>query len=371
MRNPEFIKPGDTIGFAAPSFGAGDEPYITRTKAAIEQLTKRGYRIKVASSVYKNDGIGISTDPEAAAKDLMELYLDPEVKAVISAGGGELMNETMEFISPAQLKNATPKWFMGYSDNTNFLLPLTTIGEVPGIYGPCGPGFGKPWEAPEMDALALLEGEKLTVKGYDFFEDPLKEPELTEEGLPVEKDPLAKYEADAPKILTSFLPTTPEGEHRIPFDRKSEFVRKASAEEEITMEGILLGGCLDVLANLSGTKYDGVKEFCQSHEKIIWALEACELNVMSIRRTLWHLRQQGWFDTAAGFVFGRPLVGYGQEMMGLDRFNAVTGALGDLKVPMIMDADIGHVKPVVPLIFGSHGRVCAKGNDLTITMSLI
>ncbi|MDO5702015.1 MAG: LD-carboxypeptidase, partial [Lachnospiraceae bacterium] len=76
MKIPAFLKPGDTIGLVAPSFGAVTEPYATRLRSAIETFEKRGYRVKCAPSVYKDDGLGISTDPESAAADLMEFYLD-------------------------------------------------------------------------------------------------------------------------------------------------------------------------------------------------------------------------------------------------------------------------------------------------------
>ena len=69
MKIPRFIKPGDTIGFVAPSYGIGTEPYITRFEAAVRRLKDRGYKIKTCPSVFKADGIGISTDPKDAARD--------------------------------------------------------------------------------------------------------------------------------------------------------------------------------------------------------------------------------------------------------------------------------------------------------------
>ena len=38
MNIPKSIKPGDTIGLVAPSFGAAIEPYITRLAAAIQKF---------------------------------------------------------------------------------------------------------------------------------------------------------------------------------------------------------------------------------------------------------------------------------------------------------------------------------------------
>ena len=113
-----------------------------------------------------------------------------------------------------------------------------------------------------------------------------------------------------------------------------------------------------------GTKYDMVAEFNNRYkdEGVIWLLEACDLNVMSIRRALWNLDRAGWFVNAKGFIIGRPLAGWQQEMMGLDQYNAVTGILGKYKVPIVMDADIGHLPPAMPIISGGLANVATSEN---------
>lgn len=349
MRTPAFLKKGDTIGLVAPSFGAATEPYITRLAAAIPKFEERGYRVVAADSVYKSDGLGISTDPESAAADVMKFWLDDSIDAVLSVGGGELMNETISHIDFEKLKQVKPKWFMGYSDNTNMLMPLATLAGVPGIYGPCATAFGKPWEATEQDAFMLLEGRGHTVHGYDLYELPWSEEEDGEE------DPLAPYHLTEKKILSSFLPSGGK-------------MRKAEEKEEISFSGTLLGGCLDILVNLSGTEFDGVRPFCAGNGPVIWVLEACDLTPMAIRRAVWCLLHRGWFDTAAGFLIGRPLASFRQNMMGVDSYNAVTDILGGLGVPVIMDCDIGHVSPMMPLVIGSRADVRVLGNDLTVDM---
>ena len=134
------------MGLVAPSFGATIEPYSTRLAAAIPRFEARGYKVRCADSVYKSDGLGISTDPRSAAEDVMRFYLDDGIDALLSVGGGELMNETISHIDFEALASAKPKWFMGYSDNTNFIMPMATIAGVPGIYGPCATSFGKEWD---------------------------------------------------------------------------------------------------------------------------------------------------------------------------------------------------------------------------------
>ena len=338
------------MGLVAPSFGATIEPYSTRLAAAIPRFEARGYKVRCADSVYKSDGLGISTDPASAAADLMDFYLDDSIDALISAGGGELMNETISHVDFKKLAAAKPKWYMGYSDNTNFIFPMAVLAGVPGIYGPCATGFGKVWEQTENDAFMLLEGRGQLMKGYDLFELPTAGDDRKDE-------PLAPYALTEPKILRSYLP---EGGR----------LQSAGGGEDICFSGTLLGGCLDVLVNLSGTEFDAVRGFNAAHGPAIWMLEACDLNPMSIRRAVWALAHRGWFDTAAGFLIGRPLASFREEMMGVDAYNAVTDILAPYGVPVIMDCDIGHVSPMMPLVVGAPADVRVSGNDLAVNFNL-
>ena len=93
------------------------------------------------------------------------------------------------------------------------------------------------------------------------------------------------------------------------------------------------------------------------------------MNVFEMRRTLWSLKQAGWFDTCRGFLIGRPGV-QGQIIAGLDQYEAVLSILSEFDVPIFMDLDIGHVAPMMPLICGSYGKVTVARNDCCIAMSL-
>ena len=95
MRIPEPLKTGDTIAIVAPSFGATTDPYTFRFEEAVRQFKNRGYRVVIGDCCYKSDGLGISTDPETAAQELMYYYMNPDIHAVFSCGGGELMCETV------------------------------------------------------------------------------------------------------------------------------------------------------------------------------------------------------------------------------------------------------------------------------------
>ncbi len=61
-------------------------------------------------------------------------------------------------------------------------------------------------------------------------------------------------------------------------------------------------------------------------------------------------------------MIGRPLLG--DPMMNLDRYDAVLGIAEAYHVPVVMDCDIGHIDPMMPLISGGFGtlRPCGAHN---------
>ncbi|MGN1188137.1 MAG: S66 peptidase family protein [Lachnospiraceae bacterium] len=342
MRYPEFLNKNGTIGFVAPSFGCNIEPYRSAFGNAQKKLAALGHGFDIGPNCYAGEGIGISNTPPKCGSELTEYYCSENNDVLISCGGGELMCETMDFVDFDRIKAAKPKWYMGFSDNTNFTFLLTTICDVASIYAPCAASFGmEPWHQSIQDAYDILTGSKDTVSGYPLWE---------KEGIRDEEHPYLPYNLTEKRELHYYLP----GKHGI----------------EAEFQGRLIGGCMDCLVNLAGTNFDHVAEFNERYadEGIIWFLEACDLNVLSIRRALWNLEHAGWFKNVKGFLIGRPLC-FGSELMGMNQYNAVTGVLAKYNVPIIMDLDIGHLSPMMPLVCGSYARVRAKGNDISIKMS--
>ena len=125
-------------------------------------------------------------------------------------------------------------------------------------------------------------------------------------------------------------------------------------EKEITISGRLIGGCQDVISGLVGTKYDKVRKFLHKYKDdgIIWYLETFANDAAGFMRDLFQLKEAGYFKYCKGIVFGRPLF-YNTEFVNVSYENAIRKVLGKLDVPIIFDADIGHVKPMITLINGS------------------
>lgn len=335
MRYPKFLQEGQTIGFVAPSFGCNIEPYYTAFNNALKKWKEMGYGTHLGPNCFEGKGIGISNEPKLCGKELNEWYCSEENHAIISCGGGELMCEVVPYMDFERMKAATPKWYMGFSDNTNFTFLSATLMDTAAIYGPCAAAFGmEPWHQSITDAFDLLRGKIHTVSGYDLWE---------KEGLKDEEHPLLPYHTTEPVKFMRF------------------------PDEDVKISGRLLGGCMDILQMYPGTPYDKVKEFNEKYKEdgIIWFLESCDLNIMSIRRALWQLKEAGWFSHVKGFLIGRPLC-FGTEMFGIDQYRAVTDVLKEYNVPIIMDLDIGHLPPMMPLICGSTANVTVKDNRISI-----
>ena len=335
MKYPEFLQKNGTIGYVAPSFGCAIEPYKSAFANALAKFEAMGYKADIGPNVYEESGIGISSTPRSCGEELNDSYCGEQNDVIISCGGGELMCEVVSYMDFERLKAAKPKWYMGYSDNTNFTFLLNTICDTASIYGPCASTFGmEPWHPSIQDAFDVLCGKLDTVSNYDKWEkEHLKTPEM----------PLEPYNVTEP------------------------FELKCFPDEDVEIEGRLIGGCVDCLVNLLGTRFDKVKDFNEKYKEdgIIWFLEACELNVMSIRRAFWQMKEAGWFEHVKGFIIGRPML-FGQDMFGLDQYQAVISILDEYKVPVIMDVDIGHLSPMMPIVSGSTAKVTRKENNISI-----
>ena len=342
MRYPKSLPRGGTIGFLAPSFGCAMEPYQTAFRNAQKKWEQQGYRIKLGPNCYESAGTGISNTPEKCGAEVMEMFAS-DADVLISCGGGELMCEILSHVDFSRLAELEPKWFMGYSDNTNLTYLLATLADTASVYGPCASSFGmEPLHESLEDAFRVLTGECRTVSGYGLWE---------KESLKDEEHPLAPYNLTEPLAIRRFLG---RGE--------------LTEAEELTFSGRLLGGCMDCLVNLLGTRFDRTKEFVGKYEGdgILWFLEACDLNVFSIRRAMWQMEEAGWFEHVSGFLIGRPA--NGDAMMNLDAYDAILEVAGRKGVPVIMDVDLGHRPPMMPLIVGSLAKVVTKGNDITVEM---
>ena len=353
MRYPNQLYPGQTIGLVAPSFGAAIEPYASALTSAEKIFEDMGYKVHEYSCARRNDGYGISASPDICGKEIEDAWSDDVSSVLFSCGGGELMCETISYIDFDKLRQSPGKWFMGYSDNTNLVHLLVTLADTAAIYGPCAPAFGMhDWHVSITDAFDIIthdvhDENHRVVHSYDGWQS---------ESLKDEQHPFEPYNIDSESQMHGFV-----------------YEKGYKEQDLIEFSGRIVGGCVDCLANIVGTKYDKTAEFVKnSTEGIIWMLECCELSPMDLRRALWQMYMAGWFENANGFIFGRP-ERYGDESYGKSFDEVIIDFFEqfDIHTPCILDADFGHKPPMMPIVMGSVGQCHFQDNALSLTMNLI
>lgn len=128
---PPRLEPGDTIGVAAPASPPPDPRNIDRGAAALEAL---GFKVKLAPHVRKRWGYLAGSDRERAA-DLMELFADRSVKAILCVRGGYGAARLLPLLDFDFIR-AHPKIFVGYSDITSLHCALLRRANLVSFHGP-------------------------------------------------------------------------------------------------------------------------------------------------------------------------------------------------------------------------------------------
>lgn len=113
---PDRLKRGEVIGVVAPS-----GPLIGDNKEEIEKakkiLEKEGFRVKFSNHLFSNTW-EYSASIIEKVQDIHEMFLNPEVKMIWCAKGGENSNTLFEFLDYGLIQK-NPKIFCGYSDITS------------------------------------------------------------------------------------------------------------------------------------------------------------------------------------------------------------------------------------------------------------
>ena len=131
--------------------------------------------------------------------------------------------------------------------------------------------------------------------------------------------------------------------------------------------GILLGGCLDCLVGLCGTKYDNTVNYIAKHasEGIIFFLEACDLTSIGIRRALFQLKQAGWFKYVKGFLIGRSRL-FLDQSFGTTPIDSYIDLLKEYQVPLLLNIDLGHLPPSLPIRNGAYATISIEKDNIKI-----
>lgn len=336
------LQAGDKIATISLSWGgAGDIPnrYEVGKKQLIENF---GIEVVETKNALKSDK-WLQANPEARAEDLMEAFLNPEIKAIFSNIGGEDSIRTLPFMDYEVIRN-NPKIFLGFSDTTvsHFCCYKAGLSSFYGTSILCGfAENGGMFNYDINDLNATL-----------FSSKPRGMIKANKEGWTSER--LAWEEPQNQIIKRKLVPC-----------EDWRFL-----QGEGIQQGQLLGGCLEVMDWLKGTDVWIDKKGWEN--KIIF-LETSEQKMSPghFRQTMRSLTANGIFEQAKGIILGRPydnqyweeydqiLLQILREEQGLDKLAIVTGM------------DFGHTSPVFTIPYGINAEIDLSNKTFSLLESAV
>ena len=337
MIYPKFIKEGNTISVPAPSDGAYCNQDINRFTNAKKQIEELGYKVKLSKNIFKSEK-GRSASAEERAKELNEVFEDADTDFIWCAAGGEFLVEMLPCVDFEKLVKS-PKWVEGFSDPTGILFPLTTKYDIATIYGNNFKSFGaQEYDRSLEENLEILKGNLIPQKNYEMYENERQEKVTGLEG----------------------------------YNLTEKVEWKTLDNEPTKIKGRIIAGCMDIISELAGTKYDGTKEFIEKYKQdgFIWGFDDCDLSKEQLIRTLWKLNELGYFKYTKGIIFGR--CGNDNSYLNYDMESCLKDSIvAKLNIPIIYDADISHKGPSMTIINGSVATVKYENGKGDISFELV
>lgn len=313
---PTELKGTDTFGVVSPSWGGGAR-FPHRIERGVAHLRSLGFQVKIAAHALHCAGF-VSDTAENRAADIHAMFLDPEVKAIVASIGGDHSCHLLPLLD-FDLIAAHPKVFMGYSD-------VTVLNVA--IYA--------------MTGLTTFNGPALMT---DFAEYPAM-PEYTEQ-----------YFLKAVCHSKPVGPVSPSDwwtEEFLDWSKQADLTRPRERTASPGWswlkpghgEGVLIGGCIESLQHLRGTRYwpdwTGAILFVETSED--------RPSPATVDGILMDYENMGVFDQISGLLVGRPMRYTDEERQALrDVVVARTRRYG---FPIIADMDFGHTAPQFTLPIG-------------------
>lgn len=330
LRFPKPLRPGDTVAITAPSSGVASGA-LPRLDLVLDHWRTRGFRV-VEGECLRRQHHDASAPAAERAAELMRFLADPAIAAVLPPWGGERAIELLPLLDFDRLRGLPPKWLLGFSDISTLQMPLALCA-----------GWASAHGSNLMD-LAPSQTDPLVTGVFDLLAHDGATP-FVQRASQCYQVQWIPFETDANAPLNQTEPT--------------RWRRLDSRDDEpLTLRGRLIGGCLDTVSRLAGTRFGNVPAFVRraGADGALVYLENCEQSPCEMLRTLVSLKLHGWFDGVAGVLLGRTAA---PEVTATDRLShahAAREALGELPCPVLVDVDIGHRQPQLTLVNGALAR---------------
>jgi muramoyltetrapeptide carboxypeptidase len=312
---PARLNFGDVVGVVAPASAPADPKSIDR---ALRALGKLGFEPKPAAHLRSRWGFLAGQDRHRA-DDLMEMFLDESVKAIVCFRGGYGAARLLPLLDyPAIRRN--PKIFIGYSDITSLHCALLAKANLVSFHGP--------------------------MLNSDLLKDNL--PEFTRQSF-----------------LQTLMRAEPPGGISRKYRRKTIQVLSPG-----TATGPLVGGNISILCASLATPYQ------PSFRGAILFFEDLNEEPYRFDRMLTQLLNAGLLQQVAGIAVGinkrcaDPKARKGREYrQSLE--DVLRERLAPLGVPVVTGLPFGHVPYNATLPVGTRALLDGKNGELSILESAV
>lgn len=312
---PNRLDAGDCFGIVAPASAPPDPENIDRSVAVLERL---GFKAKLAQNVRQRLGFLAGNDRERA-KDLMQMFTDRKVKAILCVRGGYGTSRLLSLLDYQAIRS-NPKIFIGYSDITSLHCALLVKSDLVSFHGP--------------------------MLNSDFIQKDM--PHFTLEGF----------------LRTLMKPSAP-GSICSGYRRKTVTVLRRGVAS-----GPLVGGNLSLLCGSLGTPYQ------PSFKDSVFFFEDVDEPPYRVDRMLTQLLNAGLLQQVAGIAIGIN-AGCKDPKAKNDREYRQTvedvfkERLLPLKVPIVAGLPFGHIPLNATLPVGVQVTLDARKGDLLITQPAV
>jgi muramoyltetrapeptide carboxypeptidase len=272
---PPALRPGDVVGIVAPASNVKREPL----EAGCAALRRLGYKPFYFDSIFDQD-IYFAGSAERRARELEEMFVRDDVRAILCARGGYGSNYLLKLLDLKKIK-AHPKIFAGYSDLTTL---LTYFADTLGLVTFQGPMVAKDFA--HADGVDLFSWERALNGVSEWTLSP---------------------DAEVKSLV--------EGE----------------------AEGILYGGCVSILVASLGTPYE-----IRTAGTILF-IEDIAAKPYQIDRMLMQLKLAGKLADVRAIVFGEMVDCVQKEDQRYTLEEVVLRVVGGLGVPVAFGLRSGHV----------------------------
>lgn len=284
MQIPPYLQPGDRVGITCPASKISPDA----AQYAAEVISSWGFEVVLGETVgtaYHN----FSAPDNVRLRDLQGLLDDPSVKAILFGRGGYGMIRILDQLHFDKFRHA-PKWICGYSDITALHIHVHKHCRVATLHAMMCSGI-----TPETRD--------------DEYVQSLKQAWL---GIP------AHYTFDS-------FPLNKTG----------------------SAEGILIGGNLSLLANLSGTSS---QPDCRG--KILFIEDVGEYKY-HIDRMMYQLQRAGWLEGLSALLVGAFTdIKDTTTPFGMSVYEIIYQHVKDAKFPVAFGFPAGHQKQNYALKLG-------------------